>query len=154
MKRLRTIRDGSGNLLNVAGNATFQGGPWSGSPLYQLSATDPDVLKYGPSRFTLANGTTAPNPLATRNRYVYSDRGEGQFLSPSIITAGLKIGKVVRFGGRYQVEVAGNIYNLLNGGDYTQFNYTSAYQTWSSNFLLMANQQPARAFQMTAVFRF
>ncbi|MEK6629950.1 MAG: hypothetical protein AABY89_04355 [Acidobacteriota bacterium] len=55
---------------------------------------------------------------------------------------------------RYQVEVAGNLYNLLNGGDYTQYNYNSAYQSWSSNFLLMGNQQPARAFQMTVVGRF
>ncbi len=64
--------------INVAASATFQAGPWSGAPLYQLAANDPDVLKYGPATFTLANGSTAPNPLATRNRYVFSDRGEGQ----------------------------------------------------------------------------
>jgi hypothetical protein len=52
------------------------------------------------------------------------------------------------------VEVAGNIFNLLNGGDYTQFTYSSAYQTWSPNFLQMRNRQPARAFQLTTVFRF
>jgi hypothetical protein len=70
-----------------------------------------------------------------------------------ITTAGLKIGKVVKYQ-RYSVEVALNIYNLFNGGNYTQFNYTSAYQTWASNFLLMGNQQPARAYQMTVVGRF
>jgi len=139
--------------INVAGNLTVQAGPWSGSPLYQLSATDPDVLKYGPATFTLANGSTAANPLATRNRYVFSDRGEGQVRAPTITTAGLKIGKVVKYQ-RYQLEVAGNIYNLFNGGNYTQYNYNSAYQSWSSNFLLMANQQPARAFQLTVVGRF
>ena len=67
--------------INVAGNLTVQAGPWSGSPLYQLSATDPDVLRYGPASIPLANGSTAPNPLATRNRYVFSDRGEGQVQS-------------------------------------------------------------------------
>ncbi len=139
--------------INVAGNLTVQAGPWSGSPLYQLSATDPDVVKYGPSTFTLANGSTAANPLRTRNRYVFSTRGEGQVLAPTITTAGLKLGKVVKYR-RYQVEVAANIYNLFNGGNYTQYNYNSAYQSWSSNFLLMANQQPARAFQMTVVTRF
>ncbi len=139
--------------ITVAGNVTVQAGPWSGSPLYQLSATDPDVLKYGPSTFTLANGSKAANPLATRNRYVFSNRGEGQVQSPTITTVGLKIGKIVKYN-RYQVEVAANIYNLLNGGDYTQYNYNSAYQSWSSNFLLMANQQPARAFQLTVVGRF
>lgn len=139
--------------IRVAGNVTVQAGPWSGSPLYQLSSSDPDVVKYGPSTIRLANGLTAPNPLATRNRYVFSNRGEGQMQSPAITTVGLKIGKMLRFG-RYSVEVAGNIFNLLNGGDYTQYNYNSAYQTWSSNFLLMANQQPARAFQLTVVGRF
>ena len=139
--------------INVAGNLTFQGGPWSGSPLYQLSATDPDVVKYGPASFTLPNGSVAANPLRTRQRYVYSNRGEGQVASPTITTAGLKIGKVLKYQ-RYQLEVAANIYNLFNGGDYTQYSYTSAYQTWSSNFLKMQNQQPARAFQLTAVVRF
>jgi hypothetical protein len=121
--------------------------------LYQLAANDPDVLKYGPSTFTLANGSTAANPLATRNRYVFSDRGEGQVQAPLITTVGLKLGKVIRYQ-RYQVEIAGNIFNLLNAGDYTQYSYNSAYQSWSSNFLLMVNQQPARAFQLTVVGRF
>jgi hypothetical protein len=139
--------------INVAANATFQAGPWSGSPLYQLAASDPDVLKYGPASITLANGSSQPNPLATRNRYVFSNRGEGQVQAPMITTAGLKVGKVLRYQ-RYQVEVAGSLYNLLNGGDYTQYSYNSAYQSWSSNFLLMVNQQPARAFQLTVVGRF
>ena len=58
-----------------------------------------------------------------------------------IPTVGLKIGKVLEYK-RYQLEVAGNIFNLLNGGNYTQYSYNSAYQSWSSNFLLMVNQQP------------
>jgi hypothetical protein len=52
------------------------------------------------------------------------------------------------------VELAGNIFNLLNAGDFTQFTYNSAYQSWSTNFLQMRNRQPARAFQLTTVFRF
>jgi hypothetical protein len=139
--------------INVAASATFQAGPWSGSPLYQLAANDPDVLRYGPATFRLANGSTAANPLATRNRYVFSNRGEGQVQAPMITTLGLKVGKVLRYQ-RYQLEVAGNIFNLLNAGDYTQYSYNSAYQSWSSNFLLMVNQQPARAFQLTVVTRF
>ena len=70
-----------------------------------------------------------------------------------IPTVGLKIGKVITYQ-RYSVEVAGNIFNLLNSGNYTQYSYNSAYQSWSSNFLLMVNQQPARAFQLTVVGRF
>jgi hypothetical protein len=139
--------------INVAGNVTLQAGPWSGAILYQLPANDPEILRYGPASFRLPNGSTAANPLSTRNRYVYSNRGEGQFQAPTITTVGLKVGKLLRFD-RYQFEVAGNILNMLNAGDYTQFNYNSAYQSWSSNFLLMRNQQPARAFQLTLTGRF
>jgi len=101
----------------------------------------------------LGCGRSASFPLQTRNRYVFSDRGEGQNQSPLITTLGLKVGKVLEYK-RYQLEVAGNIFNLLNGGAYTQYSYNSAYQSWSSNFLLMVNQQPARAFQLTLVGRF
>lgn len=139
--------------LNVAGNVTIQAGPWSGAILSQLPANDPSLAVFGPATFRLANGTTAANPLATRNRYVFSNRGEGQFQAPTITTVGLKVGKIINIS-RYQFEVAGNIVNLLNAGDYTQFNYNSAYQSWSSNFLLMRNQQPARAFQLTITSRF
>jgi hypothetical protein len=111
------------------------------------------VLRFGPASFRLANGSTAANPLATRNRYVFSNRGEGQVQAPMITTVGLKIGKLIRYQ-RYSLEIAGNIFNLLNGGDYTQYSYNSAYQSWSPNFLQMRNRQPARAFQLTTVFRF
>jgi hypothetical protein len=138
--------------LTVAGNVTVQAGPWSGAILQRLAAPDPI---YGPGSFRIGNTTaTEANPLATRNRYVYETRGEGQIQAPAIVAAGLKIGKVVKLGSAREVEVAGNIFNLLNGGDFTQFTYNSAYQSWSTNFLQMRNRQPARAFQLTTVLRF
>ncbi len=140
--------------LSVAGSYTIQAGPWSGSPLFRLPANDPSIAVFGPARFTLPNGSTQSNPLATRNRYIYGNRGEGQIQAPAIHTVGLKIGKRVKLGGSREVEVAGNIFNLLNGGDFTQFSYNSAYQTWSSLFLEMRNRQQARAFQLTVVGRF
>ncbi|MPY90001.1 MAG: hypothetical protein GEU99_19020 [Luteitalea sp.] len=139
--------------LNLAGNLTVQAGPWSGAILTRLSEDDPDVTRYGPARVPLADGSTQSNPLSTQNRYVYSTRGEGQVQAPAITTVGLKIGKLFRLD-RYQFEIAGNIFNLLNGGDFTQFTYNSAYQSWSPNFLEMRNRQPARAFQLTLVGRF
>lgn len=140
--------------INVAGNVTVQAGPWSGAILYQLPEGHPDITRFGPARFTLADGTSsAANPLATRNRYVYATRGEGQVRAPAITTAGVKIGKLFRLRGT-QVEVAANIFNLFNAGDFTQYTYNSAYQSWSPNFLSMRNRQPARAVQMTALFRF
>ncbi len=137
--------------ITVAGNVTVQAGPWSGAVLMQLPAADP---VYGPASFTLPNGTTQANPLATRNRYVYSTRGEGQLQAPAITAVGLKVGKVVKIAPSREVEVAGNIFNVLNAGDFTQFTYNSAYQSWSTNFLQMRNRQPARAFQLTTVLRF
>jgi hypothetical protein len=140
--------------INVAGNLTVQAGPWSGALLRQLDQTDPDALRYGPASFRLPNGTTQANPLATRNRYVYPTRGEGQIQAPAITTVGLKVGKVFRLPQQHQAEIAGNVFNLLNAGDFTQYTYNSAYQTWSSNFLQMRNRQPARAFQLTLLYRF
>lgn len=140
--------------ITVAASYTIQAGPWSGAPLYRLAANDPSIAVFGPPTFRLPNGTTQTNPLSTRNRYVYSDRGEGQIRAPAIHTVGLKLGKRFKLGGTREFEVAGNIFNLLNGGDFTQYSYNSAYQTYSSNFLEMRNRQAARAFQLTLGFRF
>lgn len=140
--------------INVAASYTLQAGPWSGAILYQLPANDPDILKYGPTTFRSPGGRTFSNPLSTRNRYLYSTRGEGQVQAPGIHTVGLKIGKKIPLGQARNVELAMNILNLLNGGDFTQFSYNSAYQSWSPNFLQMRNRQPARQFQFTAVARF
>jgi hypothetical protein len=140
--------------LTVAGSYTMQAGPWSGSPLYRLPANDPEIAQFGPASFRLPNGSTQSNPLATRNRYIFGDRGEGQFQAPTIHTVGLKVGKRFRLPGQRDIEIAGNIFNLLNAGDFTQFSYNSAYQTWSSLFLEMRNRQQARAFQLTLVGRF
>ena len=140
--------------VTFAGSYTMQAGPWSGAILYQLPAGDPDILQHGPTTFTSPGGLTFSNPLSTRNRYLYSDRGEGQVQAPGIHTVGLKIGKRVGLGSGRNVEIAGNVFNLLNGGSFTQYSYNSAYQSWSPNFLQMRNRQSARQIQLTAVVRF
>ncbi len=140
--------------LNFAGSYTLQAGPWSGAILYQLPANDPDIAKYGPTTFRSPGGLTRSNPLSTRSRYLYDTRGEGQVRAPGIHTVGLKVGKKIALGGARNLEVSANVLNLLNGGDFTQFSYNSAYQAWSPNFLQMRNRQPARQFQVTAVVRF
>ena len=61
--------------------------------------------------------------------------------------------KVFRFG-RQGVEVGGSIFNLLNDGNYTQYNYSGANERFNPNFLQLRNQQPARAFQSTIAVRF
>ena len=79
-------------------------------------------------------------------RYVYPTRGDGQIQAPAIKTLGLKIGKIFKLGGNREFELDANIFNVLNAGGFNQFSYNSAYQTWSSDFLLMRNRQQARAF--------
>ena len=69
-------------------------------------------------------------------------------------TLGLKLGKKLKMGGAREVEVAANIFNVLNSGNYTQYNYSGASEVFNPNYLQMRNQQSARALQMTFVFRF
>ena len=49
-----------------------------------------------------------------------------------------------RLGGTREVELAGNIFNLLNDGNYTQYNYSGANERFNPNFLQLRNQQAAR----------
>lgn len=140
--------------VQLAASYTIQAGPWSGAIVNQLAATDPSLAAFGPASVRLPNGTTQSNPLATRMRFAYATRGDGQVLAPAIRTLGLKIGKKVALGHDRQAEVAGNIFNLLNAGDFTQYNYNGANETFNPNYLQMRNQQPARALQLTFVLRF
>jgi hypothetical protein len=140
--------------INLSSSYTILAGPWTGPIVDLLAATDPSLAVYGPTAFTLANGTSANNPLRTRMRFVYPTRGEGQVQAPAIKTLGLQINKVLRFGTQ-QIELGGSIFNLLNEGNYTQFNYNGANEKFNTaNFLGMRNQQAARAFQATVVYRF
>jgi hypothetical protein len=141
-------------------------GPWSGPITDQLAADDPEVTKHGPATFRLPNGTTVSNPLSTRLRYVtldcpspptaacYTTRDE-QVMAPVVRSLGLKIAKSIKLGGTREIEIAGNVFNLLNEGNYTQYSYSGAAEKFNrNNFLSPRNQQPARAFQLTAVARF
>ncbi len=148
----------------LAASYTILAGPWSGAITDVLPANDPSLAVFGPATFTLPNGTRVANPLSTAMRFTGGDvpigansnptRGDGQVQAPAIKTLGLKIGKTVKLGGTMEVELAGNIFNLLNEGNYTQYNYSGANERFNTNFLQMRNQQPARGFQATAVFRF
>jgi hypothetical protein len=148
----------------LAGSYTILAGPWSGPIVDLLPANDPSLAVFGPATFTLPNGTTQSNPLSTRMRFTGGPvpiganpnptRGEGQVQAPAIKTLGLKIGKTFRLGGSHQIEVAGNIFNLLNDGNFTQYNYSGANERFNPVFLQLRNQQAARGFQATAVYRF
>jgi outer membrane receptor protein involved in Fe transport len=136
--------------FNAALSFTMVAGPWSGPIVTLLAANDPQVLQYGPAR-TLNNQS---NPLATRMRFVFPTRGEGQVQAPAVKTLGLKIGKKIKLMRGSELEVAGNVFNLLNAGNYFQYNYSGANETFNPNFLQLRNQQAARGFQLTTVVRF
>jgi hypothetical protein len=136
--------------ITLAASYNIEAGPWSGAIVDQLRANDPQVTAFGPAK--TSNGQS--NPLSTLMRYSYPTRGEGQVLAPAVQTLGLKIGERLPLGGGRSAEVAANIFNVVNAGDFTQYNYSGASETWNPNFLQMRNQQSARALQVTVIYRF
>ena len=142
----------------VSTSYTIVGGPWTGPILKQLAANDPDVLKYGPARF---NGTTPvssggqANPLATRTRFLYPTRGEGQGALPYVKTLNFKVGYRLRLGQKRYAQLGLNIFNALNSGRYTEWHRSGANLSYDPNFFMVQdNQQTSRSAQFDAVFRF
>ena len=136
--------------ISLAASYTIEAGPWSGAIVDRLAVGDPQLAVFGPA--LASNGQS--NPLSTRLRYVYPTRGEGQVQAPAVRTLGFKIGKKVPLGGSRSAELAANIFNLSNAGNFTQYNYSGASERFNSNFLQMRNQQSARALQLTVIYRF
>ncbi len=77
--------------IKLSSGYTLHQGRFTGVVKDRLAQADPT---YGPTRFTLPNGTTQPNPLATRFRIFFPTRGEGQTKAPNIHSLNVKIGKV------------------------------------------------------------
>jgi len=139
----------------LAASYTVEAGPWTGSVVKLLPVGDPQLAAFGGSTVVSSTGFSASNPLATRMRFAYDTRGEGQVMAPAVKTLGLKIGKKIDLMRTHNVELAANIFNLLNAGDFTQYNYNGANEQFNTaNYLQMRNQQPARALQVTMVYRF
>ena len=151
---LALVRAQQDHTFTLAASYTIEAGPWSGAITNQLAANDPQVTQFGPATFTLPNGSKQSNPLSTRLRFVYPTRGDNQVMAPAQKTLGLKIGRKFNLGGSREIEAAANLFNLLNGGDFTQYNYNGANEVFNPNYLQMRNEQPARALQATFVFRF
>jgi hypothetical protein len=140
--------------LVLAASYTIEAGPWTGPVVTQLPVGDPRLAVFGPGTVTSSTGVTQSNPLSTRMRFAFATRGDGQVMAPAQKSLGLKIGKKVNLGRGHNVELAANLFNLLNAGDYTQYNYNGANEQFNPNYLGMRNQQPARALQVTTVYRF
>lgn len=140
--------------VQIAGSYSVVSGGWSGWIVDRLPANDPDVLRFGPATVVSTTGARHPNPLATRIRFAYRTRGEGQVLLPAVHTVSVKTTKRISLGGSRHLELSGNVHNLLNGGRGTEYARGGANRRYGSVFLQPGNLQPARSFQVEAMFRF
>ena len=136
----------------LTGSYTHQAGPWSGAIFTRVDEPDPT---FGPARVTLANGTTQPNPLADRTRFLFDTRDEGQVKLGDTKRLSVKIGKVIDIMGPNQnIELSLQVFNLLNLGDFQQYTYNGANAVFNPNFLQPRNRQAGRGVQFNAMFRF
>ena len=138
--------------ISVGGSYVIQAGGYVGPLLIQLPANDPQVTQFGPSTVRLANGTTQPNPLATRIRFQGPTRSDGQIRNEDVKYLQLKIGRVFRFGNQ-SIEPAANIFNMFNTGANSQWN-TGANQLYSPNYLARFNRHPPRSLQLSLAYKF
>ena len=138
--------------LSVGGSYVIQAGGYVGPLKVQLAANDPEVTQFGPATIRLANGTTQPNPLATRLRFQGPTRSDGQIRNDDAKYMQLKIGRVFHFGTK-SIEPSANIFNMFNTGANTQWN-TGANLVYSPNYLARFNRHPPRSLQLSAAFKF
>jgi hypothetical protein len=141
--------------LIVSANWTAVAGSYTGPIIQQLPNNDPQIRIFGPNNVISSTGVSQSNPLATRIRFVFPTRGEGQVLNGATHTVGLKLGKTLDLGGSRQLTMGFNVFNLLNLGAYTEWARAGANRSYSPTlYLTKENQQPARAYQVEAGLRF
>ena len=75
----------------VSGSYTIVAGTWNGPVIDQIPANSPLLAPFGPSTVTSSTGVRQPNPLATRIRFYYPTRGEGQTRAPDVHAVGVKV---------------------------------------------------------------
>ncbi len=136
----------------VTGNFTLQAGPWSGPILERLPAGDP---AFGPPTVTNPiTGNVETNPLSTRVRFKFDTRNEGQEKLPNPMYLNFRVGKEFTITGDHRVEVAVDMFNLLNWSNFQQYTYNGANETWNPNYLAGRSMQAARVFQVVLNYRF
>lgn len=134
--------------FKVGASYVIQAGGYLG-PVVILDRAD---SVFGPSRVTLANGTTQPNPLATAYRFAYATRSEGQARNETARYLQLNIGREIEIG-RNRLSATLGIFNALNTGAHTQWN-TGANVLNQANYLARFNRHPPRAYQLSLSYKF
>jgi outer membrane receptor for Fe3+-dicitrate len=84
----------------------------------RLAAPDP---QFGPETVTLSNGRVVSNPLATRIRFAFPTRGEGQIKAPNLILWNIRVGRDFNFGASRRLTVAFDVINVTNRDADQQF---------------------------------
>jgi hypothetical protein len=141
--------------LIVSGSYTIVAGNWTGPVIDQLPANSPLIAVFGPSTVVSSTGVRQPNPLATRIRFLFPTRGEGQPRAPDVHIVGLKVGKRIGLGGGRNVEVSAEVFNLLNAGHYTEYSRQGANRFYNQQtFATYTNPQTPRAATLQTVVRF
>ncbi len=139
--------------ISVGGSYVIQSGGYIGPLISRLDATDPTLAQYGPATIRLANGTSQPNPLATRLRFTGPTRSDGQIRNDDAKYLQLKIGRMFRFGGTQSIEPAVNLFNVFNTPANTQWG-TDANLTYSPSYQNRFNRHPPRALQLSLAYKF
>ena len=68
---------------------------------------------------------------------------------------GVKLGKRVNMGGGRNVEISAEVFNLLNGGRYTEFSRQGANRIYNpQTFGTFTNPQTPRAMTLQTVVHF
>jgi hypothetical protein len=127
----------------LSANYTFQSGTWSGPIVSLRSAADP---AFGPATVTLSNGRVVSNPLATRVRFAFATRGDGQRRTPHLHALNLRAGR--RFDlRRVKVDLSLDVFNVTNHGADLGFEF-NANQTYSPLYGVTADRQRPRSAQI------
>ncbi len=136
--------------INVAASYDITSGPYSGAILTQVPVSA--TTQYGPALVSVVGGKQA-NPLATVYRFEYPTRDDGQVEGPPIPVLNIRVGKVLRFG-RSNIEVATNVFNVLNTTNSWLFNYYGGSYNTNPNFLQPFVRANPRAANLFLAFRF
>jgi hypothetical protein len=141
--------------LVTSGSYTIVAGNWTGPVIDQLAANSPLLAPFGPATVTSSTGVRQSNPLATRIRFLYPTRGEGQPRAPDVHMVGVKVGKRIPFASDKNVEVAVEVFNLLNAGHFTEYSRQGANRAYNpQTFQTYTNPQTPRAATFEVITRF
>ena len=136
--------------IMVGASYMIQAGDYSGIISDRLDAPDP---RFGPSRVTLANGTTQPNPLANTRRFAFATRGEGQIRNETVRYLNMTVARTFEAGGGHEIEASVGMFNLFNTGAHSNYSRGSG-ERYATSYLRVFNRYAPRVFSLGIKYRF